>query len=156
MSADCVTALVAEKAFVYRAQIAKHRVPIDNSDAFEWVGQELIENVESDIAAQHKVDQGRRLALFVHQDCHMAVAWRSNRDISDLIEGQHRHPLVRGITEDMLLYARTQAGLPSLRSRKKNILTVVKKHNFQGDVLPVSSVAAKNSGRRKKCSRHDH
>src|SRR3546814_11616026 len=56
----------------------------------------------------------------------------------------------------MLLYARTQAGLPSLRSRKKNILTVVKKHNFQGDVLPVSSVAAKNSGRRKKCSRHDH
>src|SRR3546814_9059139 len=74
----------------------------------------------------------------------MAVAWRSNPDISDLNEGQHRHPLVRGITEDMLLYARTQAGLPSLRSRKKNILTVVKKHNFQGDVLPVSSVAAKN------------
>src|SRR3546814_10117444 len=95
------------------------------------------------IDAQHKVDQGRRLALFVHQDCHMAVAWRSNRDISDLIEGQHRHPLVRGITEDMLVSARTQAGLPSLRSRQKNILTVVKKHNFQGDVLPVSSVVAK-------------
>src|SRR3546814_4043367 len=139
MSADCVTALVAEKAFVYRAQIAKHRVPIDNSDAFEWVGQEVIENVESDIDAQHKVDQGRRLALFVHQDCHMAVAWSSNCDISHLIEGHHRHPLVRGITEDILLYSRTPAGLPSLRRRKKKILTVVNKHNLQGHVLPVTN-----------------